>query len=256
MALRAVFLDFDGTLLNSAGEVLPSSVEAMRRLRENGIMPILASGRADYLLWAVDTSLFDAFLTFNGQYVYLPDGRVLRDVPLHRSVVERAVDQCREGVYSCLFMERDRYYINARDEHVATVERDTHQTYPIADFTQALDNPVYQLNLFVDKSQEAECASDIAHARTTRWHPDFIDVIPEEGGKEFGVRAILDELGIASDEAIAFGDGGNDIGMFDLVGTSVAMGNANDDAKRAATMVTEDADHDGIYNALRSLGAI
>ena len=70
------------------------------------------------------------------------------------------------------------------------------------------------------------------------------------------VTCILDELGIASDEAIAFGDGGNDIGMFDLVGTSVAMGNANDDAKRAATMVTDDADHDGIFNALRSLGAI
>ncbi len=256
MALRAVFLDFDGTLLNSAGEVLPSSVEAMRRLRERGIMPILASGRADYLLWAVDTSLFDGFVTFNGQYVYLPDGRVLRDVPLSRADVELAVRQCREGVYSCLFMERSRYYINARDHHVAAVERDTHQTYPIEDFTQALENPIYQLNIFVDKSGEQVFSSKLSDARVTRWHPDFVDVIPAEGGKEFGVRAILDELGIAADEAVAFGDGGNDIGMFGLVGTSVAMGNANDDAKRAATMVTDDADHDGIFNALRTLGAI
>ena len=43
-------------------------------------------------------------------------------------------------------------------------------------------------------------------------------------------------------EAIAFGDGENDLSMFGAVGTSVAMGNAQDTVKAAATYVTTAVD--------------
>ena len=45
---------------------------------------------------------------------------------------------------------------------------------------------------------------------------------------------------------MAFGDNENDIEMFHLVGTSVAMGNADDEVKKHASTVTLTVDEDGI----------
>lgn len=48
---------------------------------------------------------------------------------------------------------------------------------------------------------------------------------------------------------MAFGDGGNDIPMLKHVAISVAMGNASDEVKAIADYITDDVDHDGIFNA-------
>ena len=57
-------------------------------------------------------------------------------------------------------------------------------------------------------------------------------------------------------ETVAFGDGGNDIGMLQHAGIGVAMGNAAPDVKAAADYVTTDVDNFGVINALRHLGLI
>ena len=64
------------------------------------------------------------------------------------------------------------------------------------------------------------------------------------------------DLALAPEECAAFGDGGNDVPMFGCVGVSVAMGNAADDVKEAATMVASDVDDDGLLVACRELGLV
>lgn len=55
---------------------------------------------------------------------------------------------------------------------------------------------------------------------------------------------------------MAFGDGGNDIGMLRHVAIGVAMGNADESVKEAADYVTTaDTDH-GVVNAFRHFGLI
>ncbi len=49
-------------------------------------------------------------------------------------------------------------------------------------------------------------------------------------------------------QAIAFGDGSNDIEMLEAVGTGVATGNATDDVKKAAAVICGSAANDGIYH--------
>ena len=66
-----------------------------------------------------------------------------------------------------------------------------------------------------------------------------------------GIQHLLAHYGIAPDEAIAFGDGGNDIEMLRYVGTGVAMGNASDEVKAAADYVTTSVDDEGICHALK-----
>ena len=51
-----------------------------------------------------------------------------------------------------------------------------------------------------------------------------------------------------------FGDGTNDLKMFDPAWLSIAMGNARPALKEAADYVTDDCDRDGIWNACRHFG--
>ena len=66
----------------------------------------------------------------------------------------------------------------------------------------------------------------------------------------------IKRFGFKLEETMAFGDGGNDIGMLRHAGIGVAMGNANDEVKAAADYITASVDEDGIYKALKHFGVI
>lgn len=254
--VRAAFLDVDGTMLSHRLGTEPASTRAaIARLAEAGVTPILATGRTSYLLDLVDLTGFGAFVTFNGQLVEV-GGRVVHSNPLDPEDVAVAVRQSLEGRYACLFMERDLMYVSRIDERVRDLAALAHNTYEERDVRRALDHDVYQLNLFVGPGDEGVLLDACHHCKTARWSELFCDVMPDEGGKDAGVRIVMRELGLAPEECVAFGDGGNDVDMFGVVGTAVAMGNGTDSARAAATYVTDDVDHGGIWNACVRLGLL
>ena len=65
--------------------------------------------------------------------------------------------------------------------------------------------------------------------------------------KGIGVNKVLEYYGIDKSQAMAFGDGNNDIEMFEQVGHPIAMGNASDDLKAVADEICGDVSEDGIY---------
>ena len=73
---------------------------------------------------------------------------------------------------------------------------------------------------------------------------------PKEAGKEDGLRALCDCLGIPVARTMAVGDGENDIELMRAAGFSVAMGNAVEAVRRAADALTDDCDHDGAAKAV------
>lgn len=254
--VRAVFLDVDGTMLSLSRNCEPASTRAaVARLREAGVLPVLATGRAGYLLDLVDLTGFGGLVTFNGQLVEA-GGRVVHSNPLDPDDVAVAVRQAEEGLYTCLFMERERMYMNAIDESVRAMEELSHNRYVAAPASRALEGAVYQLNLLGEPGRERVLLDVARHCKSTRWSDVFADIMPDSGGKDVGVRIMMDALGLEPEECVAFGDGGNDVDMFGVVGTSVAMGNAGEDARAAATYVTDHVDEDGIWNACVRLGLI
>jgi hypothetical protein len=74
--------------------------------------------------------------------------------------------------------------------------------------------------------------------------------------KASGMRILGDYLHCPREDMIAFGDGPNDIDMLEYAGTGIAMGNAGENVKAVADMVTDRIDEDGIYNALKKMGII
>ena len=74
--------------------------------------------------------------------------------------------------------------------------------------------------------------------------------------KATGMERYLKHVGIAREDSIAVGDGPNDLQMMEYAGIGVAMGNAREDVKARADMVTGHIDEDGLYSAFEKLGLL
>ena len=70
------------------------------------------------------------------------------------------------------------------------------------------------------------------------------------------MQKVLDALDATREDTIAFGDGANDIDILHFAGTGVAMGNAQDCARKAADMITDDIREDGLRRAMEQLKLI
>ncbi len=94
------------------------------------------------------------------------------------------------------------------------------------------------------------------HLIFSRWHPYIVNVLQEDVSKSAAIKNVLAHFGYKESEAIAFGDGGNDIDMLKLVDFGIAMGNGSKALKASADFVTKKASEDGIDYALRKFGII
>ena len=256
MTYRIAFFDIDGTLVSFKTHAMSESTKrALDILRRNGIKIVISTGRSYTEMPVELRNGFDAYATKNGQRCFC--GRELyRDVALDPSDVAVIVDQVREGRYDVLVTLGDREFVNALSPRAVKLSEQVKITYEVDDIQLALENPVYQFCVFVDPVDEQQFLCKMKASTTTRWTPLACDVVPIQGGKNYGVRATLDYFGLTPEEAIAFGDGDNDLSMLQAVGTGVAMGNAGDRLKAAADYVTDDVDSDGLWNACRHFGLV
>ena len=258
--IKAAFFDIDGTLVSfRTHEVPESAVRALEAMHERGVRLFIATGRSGVnipraVLDLKDRAPFDAFVTFNGQYCYDSEGTPYRDCPIDERDAHRLVEMAQDGSFDLYVMHRDDAFVSRRSERVLEVERRTDNHFAEGPLERALDEPVYQFCVYVDPGEEGVFMDHCEHVEHTRWCELFCDVIPAGGGKPAGIAATLERFGLTPEEGVAFGDGGNDVPMFGCVGTSVAMGNAGDDVKAAASMVAPDVDEDGLLVACQRLG--
>lgn len=84
-------------------------------------------------------------------------------------------------------------------------------------------------------------------------NPFGIDIMPENITKAEAIKVLTKELNINVSKTIAFGDGMNDIEMFDVVGYKVAMGNAVQELKAMADMITDTNNESGVAVALNKI---
>ena len=127
---------------------------------------------------------------------------------------------------------------------------------PVRPARYALGREIYQAVTFLSREQEHLLLDRAPHLKTTRWHPNFLDVIPPTGGKDLGMDAILDHFGIPVENCMAFGDGENDLSMLVHAGIGVAMGTASDAVKAQADYAAPSVDEDGIAHTLSHFGLI
>lgn len=260
MTVKAVFFDIDGTLLSHTTYSVPESTkEALKLLKEKGIRTFIATGRhiSEMKELPIQDLDFDGYITLNGQYCF-NEKEVIYALPINQEDVNHIIEYVDEKRLPCIFVEDQDMYINFNNEVVETVQKAISTDLPmIGDIHRGYTHPIYQVIPYdISENTTKEILELMPHCKATCWHPLAMDIIPSKGGKQNGIHKVLEYYSIKQEETMSFGDGHNDIDMFDYTNISIAMGNANDEVKQAAQYVTDDVDHDGIYNALKHFKVI
>ncbi|WP_373072549.1 HAD family hydrolase [Sulfurimonas sp.] len=82
----------------------------------------------------------------------------------------------------------------------------------------------------------------------------FLTLLHKDADKAHGLKKVNEYLNIDFKYYTVFGDNLNDIGMFELAGSSVAVANAHKDVKKMATFVSKHTnDEDAVAKYLREL---
>lgn len=255
--IKAAFFDVDGTLLSHrTKQVPPSARDALDKLKAAGIRCVVSTGRMiqemDRL--PMDGVTFDAYITMNGQLTLDENRHSLYGMPLEGPVKDFALKLFEERKVPVILVEQDRLYLNYHCQRVTDVQTSiSSKVPPLGDYEGAA---IYQACVYVTGEEDSVLAPIREHCEVTRWHPGGVDVIAKGGGKRTAVERYLAMQGIAPEEAIAFGDGENDMGMLELAGIGVALGNAEEQVKAIADYVTADIDDNGVIKALQHFGLI
>ena len=256
--IKAVFFDIDGTLVSfQTHEVPASTIEALAALRAKGVKVFIATGRQKGSINNLGSLEFDGYVTLNGGYCLADEQVIYKHAIPSEDIVSLIRYQQEVKRFPCALVEEDGLFQNYIDENAERLYGLLNFPHPpIRPLEENTGKDVFQLIAFFDEEEEERIMAALPHCEATRWNPLFADVVPKGSNKAIGFDKIIAHYGIALEETMAFGDGGNDVEMLRHVGIGVAMGNAAADVQAAADWVTTNVDEDGILNALKKFSVI
>ncbi|SDG92904.1 hypothetical protein SAMN05192534_10141 [Alteribacillus persepolensis] len=252
-----VFFDIDGTLYTRDMTLPASTKAAIQMLQDNGTYVAIATGRAPFMFEPLRRELnITTFVSFNGSYV-VADGEVIEKHPLETEKIETL--QLAAGVnnHPMVFLDHEQAVANtANHAHVAESLGDLKMPYPPVNGSFYKQKDIYQALLFCGQEEEDEYKRTHYVFDYVRWHRRALDVLPKGGSKAEGLRAVTHHLGYTMEDAAAFGDALNDREMLAEAGIGIAMGNALDEVKETADIVTAPVNEDGIEKGLERIGLL
>lgn len=271
--IRSIFCDMDGTLLRSTHTLSSRSIGVIKKIIESGILFFPATGRTKIsMVRAVGATFTDIFggvdriagVYQQGLMVYNFDGKLIYERFLDSDVISAVELFCETSRENPGLVGYNDCNIYSRKLSVHTeCLSDYKDTAPdiISSGLRSLAGSgicVHKLILMHEPEvliQLRPALQSLLHGKATLTQavPNMLEVLPFGASKGAGVGKLLEHYGILSEEALAFGDGENDVEMFQLVGTSAAVANANPKLKEVADFVIPSNNEDGVAATLERL---
>ena len=256
--IKIIFFDIDDTLRNSKTGFVPSTIPTIfKQLREKGILTGIATGRGIFgVVPEIKALKPDFFVTLNGAYIEDKKGNVIYSNKIAKDKVEEYITWTKEvgidyglvGSHAAKLSRRTEMISQAIDPIYPDLEVDP-------DFYQKED--IYQMWTFEDQGDDLILPDTLVSTlRMVPWHEHSSDVVPISGSKAAGVAKVVDKLGLKPENVMVFGDGLNDLELFDYAGISVAMGISHEKIKEKADYITKTLEEDGIFDALEGFGMV
>ena len=279
MEVKAVFFDIDGTLVNDRKSVLKSTKDAIKIVKEQGVLVGVATGRGPFFVKDLMKDLdLDFAVTYNGQYIFTKD-KVLFTSPISKSHLRQLIAYAKkEGKEIALgskdamvgskimsfgmgsFSQRiSRFVPSVLTRTVShSFNRLVSKVVPQKeeDLLHLMNQPIYQVLMLMTPEESEKATADFDDLKLTRSNPFAADIINQGNSKLEGIRRVGKEYGFDLNQVMAFGDSDNDLEMLAGVGMSVAMGNGSSSVKEVAKHITTSNQQDGIHKALEHFGVL
>lgn len=261
MKYQALAFDLDGTLL--VGEDLPlQNRDALRAAFRAGYRIIIATARWRQMAQRIQAEIgvSGPAITCSGAQVYCPDlGADIFDERLPQDFAADLYALCDEGRCIATVTVEDRVLLKLDGEpDPAQIPEEMHWVQQLT----GADDSLPRVAAIQGSKVSQRIRDELQPRYRERVH--FFDSIGPTGkviltltastaSKGDALKAACRYLKIGTDEVIAFGDSENDIEMFRAAGASVAMGQADEQTKAAATTVAAPHDEAGVAKAVEHL---
>ena len=259
---KAVFFDIDGTLVDDYNQVPESAAKAITRLRQNGHLAIINTGRTFVSVGEHIRSVgFDGYICACGSRVYY-NGEEIFTQTIPTKCYPDIIRILRKTKAPVFFEGPEAVYFDPHNEG-----QTEHLKHVKAYFTDITGGRVYDLpkdpeesrSLLFDKffclftpdediSELEEYVKD--DFLSIRHRDGHFEVTAKGCSKAQGIQAIIDSLGISRDNCYALGDSANDLEMLKAVPHSIGMGNSAEVILPYCEYITKGVTEDGILHAL------
>lgn len=273
MIIKAIVLDIDGTLLNTGKIISEKTKQALIAAQEKGIKVILASGRPTTgmleLAEQLEMTKYEGFLvSYNGARVTdCLTKKVLFNQAMSIETGQAILEHLKKFDVIPMIDKEDYLYVNdvysgmldLPDGAFNIIEYEARggnfKLSEIDDLAAFATFPINKI-LIAAQPEYLQKIAPALHAPfdeivTAAFSAPFYFEFTDKGiDKAKALNTVFPEMGIHSENIIAFDDGHNDRSIIEYAGIGVAMGNAVDALKEIADDVTLSCDEDGIAAGL------
>ena len=285
--IKLIVMDMDGTLLDDKDTITKDTKEALITCEKMGIKLILASGRLHTRLFKYAKQL--EMFRYGGKLIEV-NGMAIYDLASNkREVIKRiSKDEIKEifEFVKPFYLETQAYFdggieyfipeevmpliMKEREERNLSDDmpilggpwswnHDSRDGYPdqrrIYDIDE-LHLPFYnKFTLTHDpdiiKKYLPSFLERFSNFEIVRSCPRLVEIMPKGISKGNALRSVMEEEGYSEDEVMVFGDGENDITMFDHAYYSFAMENAIDEVKKRARYIAPRNTEEGLCKMIK-----
>lgn len=259
--IKLIASDIDGTLVRDGEhELNPEFFDVILKLREKGIQFAAASGRQ----WASIEAIFEPikekvfYLADNGAYVGCHGRNLFLNTIDREAALEMAESIRRTPGLEVLIGGPDTVYVESSNQDYIRLLRDGYRfrTVEVEDVTK-VDDQIIKVSAYKSSGiQEAtkELTEKFANQLKLMISGDmWLDCMAPGVCKGQAVRVLQENLNIRPEETMAFGDQLNDIEMLENAYYSFAVGNAREEAKKAARFQADSNVNYGVLKVLKLL---
>ena len=245
MAIKAIVVDLDRTLLHTDKTISPYTAEVFKKCKQKGILLMVATARPlRTMLQFCEIIDFDAISATNGARIVCGDYR--KECGLCPESADRLLNALKryhdfrvtletgEEAYSNMPIED---YYSVISEDLAAVAR----TEGAVKILVGLDTPE---TLEIVK----EMLTDDLYYTVANGH--LMQIMNKSVTKWNGVKAMLEICGCSAEETVYFGDDYDDVEPIKMCGVGVAVANAIDEVKAVADYIAASNDDDGVALAI------
>ncbi|MBR5357254.1 MAG: Cof-type HAD-IIB family hydrolase [Lachnospiraceae bacterium] len=273
MDRKLVFFDIDGTVWDWQGVIPDSAKRAIKKLKENGHIPVICSGRARGNILREDLfdMGFEGVVAACGEYVEY-NGKVICQEFIKTDVLKKVVELSNECKVPIVLEGPEKHWISKygfeKDDFVTRMYNEMKdRAVTMGGFTDDMKANKFSGDVITGsdydrfKEELIKHFTFIEHGIT----PD-IDLRPDKDlnvikavfecvipgtSKAKGMKALCEYLGVDMEDTFAFGDSNNDLEMIEAAKVGIAMGNGTKEIKEKADYITDDIWEDGIEKALK-----
>ncbi len=260
--IKLIAFDLDGTLLNDERELSENNIKAIKKLLNNDIKIVIATGRP---FAGFSRFLRQLDILNKDNYSITNTGSIVRENVDNGNIKTRALNiddyifinklaNIYDGIQTCIYTD-EYIYIDEQNPNEAFIHDKNILKMETRNTDSYSNELICRINVMgekdiLDKFQKEKLSILEEKFSTMRNETFSFEILNRDSSKGKALEFLSKYLNIERDEIMAFGDNVNDVDMIEYAGVSVAMKNGKDVLKSKADYIAEPNSDDGVAKFL------